>query len=248
MPSVDWNKKIWDDEYNWELKGEEWSKAWGGSEAQWFSSIYPRVHRFLECDSVLEIACGFGRWTKYLKSFCRNLTGIDLSQECIDYCTKYMKDESARFVKNDGLSLRKVAKSKYDFVFSFDSLVHVNPSVLESYIKQILPILNKNGVCFLHHSNFGAVKQNFEEGNFIYRHNRDQTTTAKKVKEIVEAQGGKILIQEVIDWGGGDAIDCLTTFSKAKDFARHEETQIVNNQFMVEAGIIHDVHARYTEV
>ena len=89
MPNLEWNKNVWDKDYNWELKGEEWSHLWGNSEAQWFSSIYPRIHRFIACDNILEIACGYGRWSKFLKEYAsQNYRGIDLSSECIAYCKK----------------------------------------------------------------------------------------------------------------------------------------------------------------
>lgn len=29
MPDVEWNKKYWNEEYQWPMAGEEWSKQWG---------------------------------------------------------------------------------------------------------------------------------------------------------------------------------------------------------------------------
>jgi ubiquinone/menaquinone biosynthesis C-methylase UbiE len=34
-------------------------------------------------DADLEIACGYGRWTQYLKEFCKDIVVVDLSRECI---------------------------------------------------------------------------------------------------------------------------------------------------------------------
>ena len=39
----------------------------GRADAQWYGSLLPRIHRFLPTGQVLEIACGYGRWTQYLK-------------------------------------------------------------------------------------------------------------------------------------------------------------------------------------
>jgi cyclopropane fatty-acyl-phospholipid synthase-like methyltransferase len=106
---------------------------------------------------VLEIAPGFGRWTKFLIPNCKSLTGIDLSQECVDACNRIFSSAAkASFVKNDGFSLEG-ASEKLDFVFSFDSLVHVELDALDGYIKQIMQKLNSAGVAFLHHSNFAAL-------------------------------------------------------------------------------------------
>lgn len=248
MPSIEWNKSTWDSQYNWDLKGEEWSKSWGSSEAQWYSSLYPRIHRFIGCENILEIASGYGRWTKFLSGYAiEKYKGIDLSQECIDYCNEHFKSPDVQFIKNDGVSLKDVSDLKYDFVFSFDSLVHVSIDVLQKYISQIIDILVEDGVCFLHHSNFGALIESgvVKEGHKGYKHNRDQSSSATKVREIVMSSGGKILCQEVLDWGGADAIDCFTTFCKTEAFPDSVEKQFTNNQFMEEAGIIKKVHHQY---
>jgi len=248
MPNLKWNKETWDNQYNWNLKGEEWSKPWGNSEAQWFSSLYPRVHRFLECKNILEIACGYGRWTKFLKKHAiENFRGIDLSEECIEYCRKNLRSPNVEFILNDGKSLNDVSDKRYGFVFSFDSLVHVDPDILNHYISQILKLLNEDGACFIHHSNFGSLIQlgNISSEHIGYVHCRDQSASAKNVRELVQLNGGKILCQEIIDWGGVNSLDCLTTFCKRESFPNSEEKQIINNQFFVEADNIKKVHSHY---
>lgn len=250
MPNLEWNKNLWNNNYNWELKGEEWSKAWGNSEAQWFSSLYPRIHRFLQCNNILEIACGYGRWSKFLLGYAvENFTGVDLSKECIDYCSKNFKGPNIDFIKNDGISLKDVSDKKYDFIFSFDSLVHVDPETLNHYINQIIKLLHEDGVCFIHHSNFGSIIQqgNISNEHLGYAHCRDQSSSAKIVHELVIQNGGKILCQEIIDWGGVNSLDCLTTFCKSDSFLNSEEKQIINNQFMIEASIIKNSHSNYCE-
>jgi SAM-dependent methyltransferase len=249
MPSLEWNKNTWDKSYNWDNKGEEWSQCWGCSESQWFSSIYPRIHRFISCENVLEIACGYGRWTKFLIEYTSGeYRGIDLSSECINYCNNHFKQKNVNFIKNDGLSLNDVADLKYDFIFSFDSLVHVNPEILEIYIRQIVELLTENGVCFIHHSNFGSIieKGIIDLSHQGFVHNRDQESSAKKVKEIIVENRGKVLCQEIIDWGGAESLDCLTLFSKKDSYKEINEIQLVNKNFMKEAMIIKDVHNNYS--
>jgi hypothetical protein len=64
------NRQHWKQDYDWPKQGEEWSSVWGGSEAQWFATILPRIHAFVPTGTILEIAPGFGRWTTYLKKYC----------------------------------------------------------------------------------------------------------------------------------------------------------------------------------
>lgn len=73
MAKVDENAAFWA-EYDWANAGEEWSDGWGGSQAQWHGVILPRIARFLPAGSMLEIAPGHGRWTRYLREHCESLT------------------------------------------------------------------------------------------------------------------------------------------------------------------------------
>jgi ubiquinone/menaquinone biosynthesis C-methylase UbiE len=84
--NVDENKKMWDGDHQWTNRGDEWSVAWGGPSMQWYGPILPRIHRFIPTDTVLEIACGYGRWTQFLKNMCHKLVVIDISEKCIQAC------------------------------------------------------------------------------------------------------------------------------------------------------------------
>src|SRR5262245_5031519 len=88
MVSVAENKALWDGSYRWDAAGEEWSAPWGNVAMRWHGTLMPRIQRFLPADAILEIACGHGRWTQFLRHHCRRLVGIDLSNECIEACRR----------------------------------------------------------------------------------------------------------------------------------------------------------------
>jgi hypothetical protein len=46
------------------------------------AAFYPRIHKYLPAKRILEIAPGFGRWTRFLIPSCEELKGIDLSSKC----------------------------------------------------------------------------------------------------------------------------------------------------------------------
>lgn len=243
MPDLSWNGNTWDGAYDWSQGGEEWSWAWGGSEAQWFGSIYPRVHRFLPARSILEIAPGFGRWTRFLVSQSETFIGVDLSAECVAACQRAFAGAShASFVKNDGTDLSMVPDASVDLVFSFDSLVHVEMDVLGVYLDAIVKKLRKGGVAFLHHSNSKEVTG----GDPL--HNRAISVGRGGVKERVEAAGGVVLVQETINWGGAPCIDCITTLARAEDFPQRESIVFENPRFMLEAELIREHLAQYCRV
>lgn len=245
MPDLAWNKSLWDGGYAWTGRGEEWSEVWGGSEAQWFGSLYPRLHRFLPVENLLEIAPGFGRWTHYLLEYVGGrYTGVDLSQECVDFCQeRFSGFNNAAFQVNDGLSLDSIDDGLFGLVFSFDSLVHANLDVHETYIPQILRKLTKNGVAFIHHSNWaqsGSTKKN--------EHCRAEDVSAAAYAEIVKKAGGHVMLQECLNWGTDEKIDAFTLFCRADRDVLPEMLLIENGDFMLEANLIREKQSAYTKV
>ena len=247
MPDVEWNSSIFAGAFDWKKTGgEEWSEPWGGSEPQWFGSLYPRLHRFIPAPAVLEIAPGFGRWTKFLLPACQSYLGIDLSGECVAACReRFAGAEHARFAQNDGLSLAEARDGHFDFVFSFDALVHVEIEVMEHYILQILRKLTPTGVAFLHHSNFAALPAGTAK-----RGERGVSVSAELVAAIVRRGGGKVLIQERINWGAPytELLDCMTLLARPDHPAAAPAIDLRNGRFMPEAEIIRDVQAMYCTV
>ena len=185
MPSVDWNKRIWDEKHHWDLHGDEWSSAWKNSEMQWYFSIFPRIHKFLPAKSILELGPGHGRWSQFLSHNCHELHLVDLSQSCIEFCRKrFQSDNNIYCYTNDGFSLDMIKNNSIDFVFSFDSLVHVEENVIDSYLNHISLKLTKNGLGFIHHSNLGyftyfkvmrKIEQFFSKQNVVSG-NQEQNT------------------------------------------------------------------------
>jgi SAM-dependent methyltransferase len=241
MPDLAWNSAFWDGQYDWKTGGEEWSEIWGGSEPQWFGSLYPRLHRLLPAKSILEIAPGFGRWTKFLIPNSSRYIGVDLSQTCVDACRRtFFNVGHATFVKNDGTSLPGIKNSSCDLVFSFDSLVHADLEILQAYIPEIIRVLAPSGVAFIHHSNLLAFN-----GSLGRPHGRSLTVSADNVARAVELAGGSVLIQEIINWGSEHMLDCLTLFGRRS--ANSKSARVDNPRFMDEAFIIRDFQALWSK-
>jgi hypothetical protein len=214
---IERNETVWNETYPWDEKGlgEVWSGGWGNSSAQWFTTIYPRIQRYLPSPVILEIAPGFGRWTRFLLPFCDQLIGVDLSQKCVDHCVAAFKDEpKARFYKNDGRSLDVVEDNSVDLCFSYDSLVHANAEAVGAYVSQLMSKLKDGGVAIIHHSNM-KDNDSAERPNGNPPHWRAEDVSADLVKEMIEQAGGDLILQEVHSWGKTrDLIDTLTFFGK----------------------------------
>src|SRR5215216_6234648 len=103
MPSISENRRVWDSLYDWSRAGDEWSSHWGSTDMQWYGTILPRIHAFLPAPTLLEIAPGYGRWTRFLKEYCARLIVVDLSEECIKTCKQRFKDSThLEYYVNDG--------------------------------------------------------------------------------------------------------------------------------------------------
>lgn len=159
MAKVSEHVSVWDGDWDWAERGDEWSAWWGGTDALWHGALLPRIHSFVPTATVLEIAPGFGRWTQYLKGLCEQLVIVDLAERCIEHCRERFREATnIDYHVNDGRSLTAVPDRSIDFAFSFDSLVHVDADVLEDYAVELERTLAPDGVAFIHHSNLGAYR------------------------------------------------------------------------------------------
>jgi hypothetical protein len=263
MPITEWNLATWNRTYDWSQQGEEWSQAWGGSEAQWFNVIYPRVHAFLPAGSILEIAPGFGRWTNFLRGYCSQLTIVDLAAKCVEACRqRFVTDSHITYYVNDGTSLAMVPDSTIDFVFSFDSLVHVESDVIENYLAQLAKKLKTNGIGFIHHSNIGeyprsrfSPSEKLPEGIRVFLtrlgyydhpHSRAFSMTAQRFERYCQEAGLQCIGQEIVNWGSRSLIDCLSLFTPAGSDWGRENRVLRNPDFMVEAGLTKRIAPLYS--
>jgi ubiquinone/menaquinone biosynthesis C-methylase UbiE len=252
MPTIEENLSVWNEGYDWSHKGETWSTAWGGSEAQWYGMLFPRIHAFLPADSILEIAPGYGRWTQMLKAHCKKLTVVDLAESCIEGCKKrFQNDTHITYHVNDGRSLAMIPDASIDFAFSFDSLVHVEKDVIQDYVGQLAQKLTPNGVGFIHHSNIGVYvnPSTGELPDFLFNvHWRATSMTARHFKRMCSEVGLSCISQELVNWGtNGVLIDCFSLFTRRDSAWARPNRVLINKSFMDEAAYLGKVMRLYTE-
>lgn len=160
MPTVEQNLSWWGKPSGWIDDGDRWSERWGGTDLEWWASIFPRVRNFLPASTILEIAPGFGRWSQFLKGFCDQFISVDLSPACVERCKKrFASDPHVRCYVNDGKSLPMVEDRSVDFAFTFDSLPHVEADVIAAYLKELGKKLKIGGFGFIHHSNLASYRR-----------------------------------------------------------------------------------------
>jgi SAM-dependent methyltransferase len=263
VPSLQENLEQWDSRYSWEGRGDEWSAAWGGTENQWWGTLMPRLHSFLPAGTALEIGPGFGRWTQFLKDVCQHLTVVDVSDRCIDACReRFSSSSNLAFHVNDGRSLPMVRDDSLDFAFSFDSLVHAEVEILESYLTELAAKLKPGGHAFIHHSNMGqyerlaALARKVPER--LRRHLvvrgllvnvygwRAESVTAEIFDQCSRQAGLRCVSQERINWMyGRHVIDCISVVTSQDSPSARPVVRYTNRAFMREANRLAEVTALY---
>jgi hypothetical protein len=265
MPTVEENFRHWQDTYDWPDQGEEWSASYGNSEALWWFVIYPRIHRFLPSETLLEIAPGYGRWTEYLRHHCRSLVVVDLSPRCIEACRKrFTGEKKISYFVNDGQSLATVTNGSVDFVFSFDSLVHAETDVVGAYLTQLANKLKPNGVGFLHHTHVGAYRRHRKLYEYLprgmglrrlYRRifsvdfgvHRALSMSAPHFVQLCSAAGLSCINQEIVSWeNDGALVDVSSTFTQPGSVWDQPNRIVSNRGFAMSAKAVRTLSTLYT--
>jgi len=246
--------------YDWKDAGEEWSAPWGSSEAQWLGAILPRIHECLPAHMILEIAPGHGRWTHYLRDYCQELWTVDCVPDCIEACRRrFANNPRVKCYENDGFTLPMLPDGSVDFVFSFDSFVHLDRPIVESYLRELRRKLKVGGKGFIHHSNFAEYANSFRERLpqaitkplmklkiLDWSHRRNRTMSADLFRDLCGRHGLHCISEELINWRGRRLIDCFSLFVRS-DAPTEMTTRVIRNpHFMREAARIrasrHELH------
>ena len=165
-------------------------------ERQWFYYIWPRISK-INRQFVVEIAAGYGRNTERLASCSVHVLATDINAECIDYINRRLSGSvNISTLKVNGADLLGVPDECATLVYSFDSMVHFEPEVVESYVSDIKRVLTKGGVAFIHHSNYILGKGCDFRTQPHWRNYMSKELFGK----FVASSGLTILSQNVFDW------------------------------------------------
>lgn len=121
---------------------------WGYEYLSYLSFMLDRLKEF-SFDSLLDVGCGDGRFLKeVLKNFpSRELTGMDYSDRALQYA-KLFCPEKIEFVYGN-ISDEKLFEKKFDVAVSIETLEHIPPLKLSSFIKGIDFYLKDAGIFVL---------------------------------------------------------------------------------------------------
>lgn len=232
MPDIAWNKKVWDAAYLWPKDGDEWSEQaefCGVPYEKWKDQLirtFMLPHIRPE-STVLEIGPGHGRWSaQILPRVPRgNLWLADLSRSCIEYCRKRFSDDppapddtarvlgtknkNVQYHVTGGRDLPFCGASKVDFVWSFDTFVHIEEPEVRAYAKELHRVMKPQSMGVIHHPGNPTAEQ---------RQNGCRSQVDSRKFAAILAENSLHVIRQVSEWGDGCNLkltgDALTIFAR----------------------------------
>lgn len=215
MPDLSWNLRLWNKA--WPADGDEWDdcpRFIGIPYAQWKDSLARTflIANLNPSSQVLEIGPGHGRWSEFIPSRIPSgkLHLVDLSPNCIEFCKKRLASHgNVEYHVNDGRSLKTIADGTIDFVWSFDTFVHIEEPEIRSYAKELKRIMKRQSMGAIHHSGNPTPDQK--------RNGMRSEVGARKFGAIL-AEAGLYVIRQVSEWGNRCNFkltsDCITVFAR----------------------------------
>jgi len=235
------NLERWNENHTWAKGGDEWdgqAEKCGILYETWKQSLIDTLILPNVTDkSVLEIAPGYGRWSEHILKVAKRVVLVDLSPNCIEHCReRFGEADNIEYHVNDGLSLPADLTSEIDFVWSYDSFVHMNADVIYCYFQEFARVLKPDGKAIIHHANRGLVRLAFlrnlgRGGRLLYRYVSQglsgeiddgwrSDVSAAIVSRLVESSG--LIVEEQIQYWGENGCgvprfnDRITTIRKPR--------------------------------
>ena len=143
----------------------------------------------------LEIGPGGGRWTRYLLGF-KKLYVVDHYPQLLNELKKRFNKPTMQFITNNGTDFPGVPDKSIDYIVSVACFVHLEPHLIESYLKNMVRILKPGGNVFLTYSDKTKVGAQI---NHTFTN-----VTPGAMREMISSAGFKIVEEDLtILWNSG---------------------------------------------
>lgn len=106
-----------------------------------------------QCDVMLEIGPGAGRFTEILLPKCKRLIAVDTSKTMLELLRKrFPHDERIEYMKSDGKGLAGVPDGSVDGAFSYGVFVHLQHWDIFKYLAELNRVFRPGGKAIIQHS------------------------------------------------------------------------------------------------
>jgi ubiquinone/menaquinone biosynthesis C-methylase UbiE len=217
MPTLDWNFKVWNATYTWPKDGDEWddfARYCGVEYEKWKDSLARTflIPNLRPESTVLEIGPGHGRWSALIPQRIPKgtLHLVDLSPSCIEFCKKKLAQYgNVKYWVNDGRSLKDIVDQSVDFVWSFDTFVHIEEPEVRAYARDLYRVMRRQSMGVIHHPGTPTPEQ---------RQNGMRSMIDSRKFAAILAENSFHVIRQTSEWGDGCNMaltgDALTVFAR----------------------------------
>jgi ubiquinone/menaquinone biosynthesis C-methylase UbiE len=159
----------------------------------------------------LEIGPGHGRWSTLIAGrVCGGaLHLVDISPSCIEHCRRKIIQSHVHYIVNDGKSLHGIDTEHVDFIWSFDTFVHIEEPETRAYAREFSRVLKRHAMGVIHHPGSPTPEQ--RQGGMR------SLVTAGLFRQILE-ENGLHAIRQTDSWGEKCSVKCagdmITVFAK----------------------------------
>jgi ubiquinone/menaquinone biosynthesis C-methylase UbiE len=171
------------------------------------TSVFRGMFEMLDLQSTLELACGYGRHAAQIVDRCGSLMLMDVHESNLQRCKERLKHhDNIRYEKNNGFDFNPASSNSLTAIFCYDAMVHFNPEVVESYIRDAKRVLQRKGRALLHHSNYPG------KGGATYGSNPHARNHMMQDEffNITKAAGMKVILSVPLRWGTEMDLDCIS--------------------------------------
>ncbi|MET0638203.1 MAG: glycosyltransferase [Chitinophagaceae bacterium] len=99
--------------------------------------------------TVLDIACGEGYGSSIMAGVAREVIGVDIDPESVDYAIKtYGSASNLKFIAGNATAI-PLGNASVDMVVSFETIEHLNESDQELFLKEIKRVLRPDGALIM---------------------------------------------------------------------------------------------------
>ena len=158
------------------------------------------LERLKENDYILDLACGPGQISKYLKNRIKiNITGVDLSTEMLKIAQSIIPN--GLFIKDSIITFK--SKILYNLIVIGFGIPYLNKGQTVKCIKNSASLLKSYGyfyISFMEGNKRGFEKTSFGGKNkfYIYYHNKEE------IKNVLDKYGIETIKEYVIDYKEND--------------------------------------------
>lgn len=140
---------------NIDLNSEDSILSWYNSSFDYYDKYLSQHLKLSDNKKILELGCGIGGLLNFLKKKgYENFLGVDISEEQLSICQKYV---TTKVVNEDVLSFLKKNDHKYDLIVLLDLIEHLGKEKIVQFIELLYKTLNMNGRILLRTPNMGSL-------------------------------------------------------------------------------------------